>query len=228
MTSPPKPRSPFFWIAIVAGVTFAGCCFFSAGLLALGALADEPAGAVSTTTTPTPSGGKWLVATEVARSGALNQSLTGGRWIAQYGSSVDTVVARSGTTAWVQSNTSGSLYELVFDDDGNYAVNWVSSITMYGATSRSHCTEKGTWSLSGTQLTLQPESQEAVYSNASGSQEKSDMDIRERVYQVVDLTLETLDAPKQQVAGLSMIGPEPSWDTASGDRWAFTLQRLSE
>lgn len=226
-----QPRSPLFWILIVLGSGVAACCLLSAGVMALGALAgdaDEASTSAAPSTGSTGGGGEYLIAVEVARGSSMTQSLPGGRWIAQYGSTVDNVVARSGTTAWVQTNASGSLYEFVFDDDGSYALNWVSSITMYGQRSRSNCTEKGTWELSGTALTLTPESQVAVYSNATTSQEKEDEDLHPRQYEVLDLTLETVGETKQQLPGLSMIGPEPAWDTGSSDHHSFTLQRLTD
>lgn len=234
VTTPAPPRSPLFWILIALGCGAAACCLLSVGVMALGAMVsddDELIASAPPSTGAPGGGGEYLVAVEISRGGSMTQPLPGGRWIAQYGSTVDNVVARSGTTAWVQTNASGSLYELVFDDDGRYALNWVSSITLYGQRSQSRCTEKGTWSLSGTQLTLTPESQVATYSNSNSSQEKEDEDLRERTYEVRDLTLETLETAgevKRQLPGLSMIGPEPAWDTGSGDRHAFTLQRLTD
>ncbi len=209
---------------MIAGGVVASCCLFSMGVVVLGALSpDAPATASAA---PTPSSGEWLVAGEIARGEAMNQALPGGRWVAQYGSIVNNVVARAGNTQWVQTNSSGSLYQLSFDDDGSYVFNWVSAITMYGQKSESHCTEKGTWTLDGTQLTLQPQSQVAVYSNQTGSQEKTDSDLRERRFGVLDLTLETLGEPKQQLPGLLMFGPKAEWDTNSSDQLKLTLQRL--
>ena len=218
------PRGPLFWTLVIAGGAVASCCLFSMGVVALGAVtSDTPATASPASA---PSGGEWVVAGEVARGEAMNQALPGGRWVAQYGSIVNNVVARAGNTQWVQTNSSGSLYEFSFDDDGSYVFNWVSAITMYGQKSESHCTEKGTWMLSGTQLTLQPESQVAVYSNQSGSQEKTDTDLRERRFGVLDLTLETLSEPKRQLPGLLMWGPKADWDTNPSDQLKLTLQRL--
>lgn len=209
---------------MVTGGLVASCCLFSMAVVALGALTpDAPA---SASVGPAPAAAEWLVAGEVARGEAMNQGLPGGRWVAQYGSIVNNVVARAGNTQWVQTNSSGSLYELSFDDDGSYVFNWVSAITMYGQKSESHCTEKGTWTLAGTELTLQPESQVAVYSNQTGSQEKTDSDLRERRFGVLDLTLETLSDPKRQLPGLLMWGPKADWDTNPSDQLKLTLQRL--
>ena len=128
----------------MAGIGVAGCCFMSAAVMALGAFADD------TESTPNAGGGgEWLVAGEIARGTTLTQSLSGGRWVAQYGSIVNSVVGRAGNTEWVQTNSSGSLYEFIFDDDGTYVLNWVSSVTLQGMKSSSHSTEKGSWSLSG-------------------------------------------------------------------------------
>jgi len=220
-----KARSPVFWILVVLGVGASGCCLFSLAILGLGAMADDsPAAAVSGSTA---GGGQWLIAVEVARGASLSQPLPGGRWVAQYGSNVDHVVARAGSTAWVQTNTSGSIYELTFDDDGTYTWAWSSGLTMNGARFEANCTERGTWSVAGPQLTLQPSSQSAEYSNSSGTQTKTDQDLRARSYEVLDLTLETLDAPKQRFAGMKMSGPKPAWSTDSGNSLAMTMQRLS-
>lgn len=156
-----------------------------------------------------------------------DESLPGGRWVAHYGSNVNHVVGRVGNYEWVQTNSSGSMYELVFDDDGSYVWSWASSLTMNGQKYQSHCTEKGRWELSGTQLVLTPDSQAAEYANGSGAQQKEDENLAERRYTLLDLTLETLDAPKKQFPGLMMHGPKPVWDTGSSDPLALTLQRLS-
>lgn len=218
-------RKPLFWILLVLGVSVGGCCLFSVAIVGLGAAAaDEPA---TTPSAASPSGGgTWKVAVEIARGASLSQSLPGDRWVAQYGSNVDLVVARAGATQWVQTNTSGSLYELVFDDDGTYVWNWVSALTMYGQRYSSHCTERGTWSLSGTQLTLQPESQAAAYTNGGATQEKTDQDLGARRYEVLDLTLETLSDPKERFPAVMMSGPKAAWDTGSGGEVNLTLQRL--
>lgn len=89
----------------------------------------------------------------------------------------------------------------------------------------SHCTERGTWSLDGAQLTLQPTSQAAEYSNQSGSQQKEDQDLGARRYELVDVTLESLERaglPKQRLPGGVMSGPLAAWDTGSGDRLALS------
>ena len=217
---------PLYWILLAVGVGVGGCCLFSVALLGLGAVADDSPSATASTAAASE-GGSWKVAVEIGRGASITQSLPGDRWVAQYGSNVDLVVGRSGTTQWVQTNTSGSLYELVFDDDGTYVWNWVSAVTMYGQRSSSRCTERGTWSLSGTQLTLQPDSQAAAYSNSSGTQDKEDQDLRERRYEVLDLTMETLDDPKERFPGMAMRGPKAAWDTGTGDDVTLTLQRVA-
>jgi hypothetical protein len=230
---PSKPRGPLFWILVATGVSVAGCCFLSVAVLGLGALAgDTPTGSggAAATSGSGPGGGTWQTAVEVARGTTLSQSLPGGRWVAQYGSNVDTVVARAGATAWVQTNSSGSLYELTFDEDRAYTWRWVSAVTMYGDRYASNSTEKGTWTLSGTQLTLQPESQTAEYSNKSGTQEKTDQDLGARRYEVLDLTMETLEnagVPRQRFPAVVVTGPKAAWDTASGSGVALTMQRLA-
>lgn len=221
--TPTQPRGPLFWILVVGGVGVASCCLMTSGVMALGAFADD----APSSSTSGPEGNEWLVAGEIARGAAMTQPLSGGRWVAQYGSIVNNVVGRAGNFEWVQTNSSGSLYELNFDDDGSYVWNWVSAITMYGQKSQSHCTEKGQWELNGTQLVLTPESQAAEYSNSSGSQQKEDENLAERRYTVLDLTLETLVDPKQQLPALMMIGPKAVWDTNSSDQLSLTLQRLS-
>lgn len=92
------------------------------------------------------------------------------------------------------------------------------------------CTEKGSWTLSGTQLTLQPDSQAAEYSNSSGTQEKTDQDLSARRYEVLDLTLETMEtnvAERQRFPAMTVNGPKPPWDTGSGSSLSTTMQRLS-
>jgi hypothetical protein len=221
-----KPRSPLFWIVLVLGGGVASCCFFSLTILGLGALSDDAPSASGPSSPSTGEGGQWQVAVEVARGASLSQPLPGGRWVAQYGSNVDHVVARAGPTTWVQTNTSGSIYELTFDEDGEYSWLWSAGLTMNGARFESNCTERGTWSLSGNQLELTPTSQAAQYKNSSGTQEKTDEDLSVRRYEVLDLTLETLDS-KQRFAGMKMTGPKPVWSTDSGSL-SMTMQRLAD
>lgn len=220
-------RKPIFWILLVLGVSVGGCCLFSVAILGLGAMADDSR-AAATATAPTSTAGKWRGALEVGRGASFTQSLPGDRWVAQYGSNVDNVVARAGNTQWVQTNTSGSLYEFVFDDDGTYVLNWVSGLTMNGMHYNSHCTERGSWSLSGTQLTLQPDSQAAAYSNDNSTQDKTDQDLPARRYEVLDLTMETMEVPKERFPGVLMSGPKAAWDTGSGGDVKLTLQRLAD
>jgi hypothetical protein len=219
-----KARSPVFWILVVLGVGASGCCLFSLAILGLGAMADD---APAATTTASSGGGQWQLAVEVERATSLSQALPGGRWVAQYGSNVDHVVARAGSTAWVQTNTSGSIYELTFDDDGSYTWAWSAGLTMNGARFTSSCSEQGTWSVTNRQLTLQPSSQSAEYSNSSGTQTKTDQNLSARSYEVVDLTLELIDGSKQRIPGLRVAGPKPAWSTDSGDFLTMTMQRLA-
>ncbi|HEY0883501.1 MAG TPA: hypothetical protein VGD87_18340 [Archangium sp.] len=219
-------KKPWFWIVLLVALSVGGCCVFSVLVVGLGAMTDDAPAAKAS-----PSSGAYVLAVEVARGTTLTEPLVGGRWVAQYGSLVDHVVSRVGSTAWVQTNSSGSLYELVFVDDGTYEWTWSGAVTMYGSRSQSFCKETGTWSLDGTRLTLTPESQRAQYSNASGSQEKEDEDLRPRAFDVVDLTLETLpsdSAPVRRFGGLSMRGPKAAWDTGPSDVLSLTLQRLPE
>lgn len=224
-------RKPLFWILLVLGVSVGGCCLLSVAILGLGALSDDSSPSATTGATANRSdpgaGGEWKVAVEIARGGSLTQSLPGDRWVAQYGSNVELVVGRSGVTQWVQTNTSGSIYDLAFDDDGTYVWNWAAAVTMYGQRYASHGVEKGSWSLSGTQLALQPESQSAVYTNNSGTQEKADQDLNARRYQLLSLTMETLDDPKERFPGVLMSGPKAAWDTSSSDQLTLTLQRVA-
>ena len=212
------------------GVSVAGCCFFSVLVLGLGAFADDST-APTAATSPTPgTGGAWQMAVEVARATTFSQPLAGGRWVAQYGSNVDHVVGRVGTSAWVQTNTSGSIYELTFEEDGSYAWRWSSGLTMNGARFDSHCTEKGSWTLSGRQLALQPESQASAYSNSGGTQEKTDQDLGARRYELFDLTMETLpsaDPARPRFPAMKLIGPKAAWDTGSGNGLELTMQRLT-
>lgn len=230
-TPSPQPRGPLFWILVVGGVALTSCCLMTGLVMTLGVLASEPEPAAANTggapsTASAADGDQFLIAGEIARGTSLTIPLEGGRWMDQFGSQVQNVVGRTGAYQWVQTNTSGSLYELLFDDDGSYVWNWVSKLSMNGMRYESHCAEKGAWELSGTQLTLKPESQKCVYSNNSDSQEKEDDDLSERSYQVFDLTLETLDEPKQQLPGVFMSGPRPKWDTGSG-QLTMKLQRLN-
>lgn len=218
-------KKPWFWIVLVSALAVGGCCVFGALVLGLGAMSDD----ASTSRAPTTS--LYVLAVEVARGTTVTEPLPGGRWVAQYGSLVDHVISRSGSTAWVQTNSSGSLYEIVFEDDGTYEWWWSGAVTMYGSRSQSFCKETGSWSLDGTRLTLTPESQRARYWNSTGEQLKEDEDLRPRVFDVVDLTLETLqseNAPVRRFAGLSMHGPKAAWDTGPSDVLSLTLQRLPE
>ena len=229
MTTSPKPRGPLFWILVIGGLVTVGCCMTTGLIATLGVLASEPDSAAANTggTQNNAAGSEFLIAGEIARGTSLTISLPGGRWMDQFGSAVNNVVGRTGNYQWVQTNTSGSLYELIFDDDGGYVWNWASKLTMNGTKSESHCAEKGEWELSGTQLTLKPASQKCVYSSNGLGQEEEDKELSERSYQVVDLTLETLNDPKQQVPGVMMIGPRAKWDTGVSDVLTLKLQRLN-
>lgn len=219
----PTQRGPLFWILLAGGVAV-GCCVFSGLALAVLGSGDDAPGASSSA-----SGGAWIPAGEVARGTTLTQQLAGGRWVYQSGGSVDTVVARSGATQWVQSNTSGSLYAFTFEDDGTYTFEWASAVTLYGATSRSSCIERGDWSLEGTQLSLSPRSQQATYvSNTGLSQTKEDEDLTARAYEVVDITLEGIaaaGAPAGRFPGIELRGRGAKFDI-SREQYELDLQRL--
>ncbi len=217
-------RSPVFWIVLaLAGVTGL-CCMGSLGVVALGALtADE------TAATPAPSAGgaDWIPSQEIARGTGMTQQLVGGRWLYQTGSGLETVVARFTQSALVEVSSSGELNELRFDDDGTYSWNWVNSSNFQG-THRSAATERGNWVLEGSTLTLTPESQKALYVANTQSQEKEDLDLTSRSYQLTDLTLETVPntgAPMKQFPGIELTGPCGPWDLQKGRR-SLDLQRL--
>ena len=77
--------------------------------------------------------------------------------------------------------------------------------------------ERGTWALEGTTLTLTPESQQARYGNSMNpqAQDKEDVDLSARTYQVVDITLQTVEhtgAPMKQFPGIELRGPPGPWD----------------
>lgn len=224
MNAPAKSRGPVFW-AVVAGVVVLGCCVFSAVGMAVASLfvASEPevAGAPS-------SGRTWLPAGEVGRSEGLTAPLAG-RWVYLSGGSVDSVVARTGITEWVQTNSSGTRYEFVFSD-GEYEHSWGSAVTLFGGTSRSSCVEQGSWSLDGTTLRLEPSSQKCTYVATTGmSQTKEDVDLSARAYRVVDIEFETITstgAALQRFPGIELSGPKAKWDVTSGDGLSLDLQRL--
>ena len=218
-------RGPLFWAVLLGGGAAAACCLFSfaaVALLGLGA-AEGAADPVSAAGRP------WVPAGEVARGTGLSQPLAGGRWVYQSGGSVESVVARAGPTAWVQTNSSGSLYAFTFEDDGTYTFEWASAVTLFGGTSRSSCVETGDWSLSGSQLTLEPRSQRATYvSNAGLSQDKEDVDLSPRSYEVVDIELEGIaaaGAPAGRFPGIELEGPGAKFDV-SRERYELDLQRL--
>lgn len=218
------------WILGAVGVALVGCCFLSVALLGLGALTGDASPTEGPrTTTSVPAGSEYRSGLPVERGTSLTQSLPDGRWVNMSGSNVDHVVARAGSTQWVQTNTSGAIHELTFDDDGNYAWLWSAGLTMNGARFESNCTEKGTWTLSGTQLTLQPDSQAAEYTNSSGTQEKTDQDLTSRRYELLDVTLETMESnasERKRFPAMTMNGPKAAWDTGSGGV-SMTLQRLT-
>lgn len=223
-TAVPQPRGPLFWILIIGGVVMTGCCLMTGLFTTLGVLASEPEPPASTGNTGTASS-KFLIANEISRGNSLTIPLSGGRWMAQFGSIVENVVGRAGDYRWVQTNTSGSLYELTFGDD-SYEWHTAAQVTMYGNQSQSHCVEKGSWELSGTQLTFKPEVQKCVYSSGGQDQEKEDEELGARTYEVFDLTLETVNEPKQQLPGVFMSGPRPKWDTGYGEVLQLKLQQL--
>ena len=219
-------RGVGFWVLVVGGGSVAACCLLSALVLAVGAVfADDVPGDGPTAGTGKP----WVPAGEVGRSATLTQPLVGGRWLYQSGGSVDTVVARSGATEWVQTNSSGSLYAFTFDADGTYSFEWASAVTLYGGTSRSSCVEKGEWTLTGTELRLEPSSQRARYvTNVGLAQDKEDEDLSPRTYQVVDIELEGIvpaGAPPGRFPGIELSGRGAKFDV-SRELYELDLQRL--
>ena len=221
-------RGPLFWVLLLGGGGSAACCLLTALGLAAASVLGEAADPASPGTEQR-GGGTWIPAGEVGRSAGLTQPLVGGRWVYQSGGSADTVVARAGSTEWVQRNTSGSLYAFNFEDDGSYTFEWASAVTLYGATSRSSCTEKGDWSLNGSQLTLEPKEQRATYVSSAGlSQTKEDVDLSARTYDAVDIALEGIvaaGAPAGRFAGFELKGPAAKFDV-SRERYELDLQRL--
>jgi hypothetical protein len=142
-----------------------------------------------------------------------------GRWLYQSGGSVDSVVARSGATAWVQTNSSGTLYDFTFEPEGDFTFQWASAVTLFGGTSRSSCVEKGSWSLSGSLLTLEPSSQRCTYvSNTGLSQDKEDVDLSARQYELTDIEFETIvttGAALERFSGLELRVPPRSGTSAA-------------
>ena len=218
-------RGPLFWILVVGGIGVASCC----GLSLVGALMFSATTEFSTDLPPGEAGGaSWLPAGEIARGTTLTQPLAG-RWVYQSGGSVDSVVARSGATAWVQTNSSGTLYAFTFEEDGDYVMEWASAVTVFGGTSRSSCIEKGSWTLADGRLTLEPKTQRATYiTNAGLSQDKEDVDLSSRPYQLVDIEMQTIEAtgaPLKRFRGVEISGPAARWDV-SRERLELDLQRL--
>lgn len=223
----PAKRGPLFWVLLVGGGGSAACCLITAvGVAALGLVGGVTADPASVAS---GSGAPWVPAGEVARATALTQQLAGGRWVYQSGGSVDTVVARSGATEWVKSSTSGSLYAFTFESGGSYTFEWASAVTLYGATSRSSCIETGDWSLTGSQLRLEPSSQRATYVSTAGlEQTKEDVDLSARSYDLVDIELEGIvaaGAPPGRFPGIELKGPGAKFDI-SRERYELDLQRL--
>lgn len=217
-------RSPLFWILLVLGGTCAFCCVATMGVVALGAFGDD---AVASPTAAASTGSEWIPAGEIARGTALTQQLVGGRWVYQNGSGLETVVARFTTSTLVNLSTSGELHELAFESDGSYRWAWVHSLNFQGQ-HRSADDERGAWSLQGNTLTLTPQSQKAIYTANTQSQEKEDVDLAPRTYQLVDITLETVEhtgAPMKQFPGIELTGPRGPWDLDKGT-FSLDLQRL--
>ena len=219
-----------FWILLVLGGVIALCCLGTMGLVVLGAIAADPV-AASPTTTPTGTaggGGDWVPSGEVARGAGLTQQLVGGRWVAQSGGRVEIVKVQFANSALVDTNTNGVLHELTFDDDGRYQWQWVHATRVQTMHSRSSAEERGSWSLDGSTLTLTPESQQARYTAQTQTQDKEDIDLSPRSYQIVDITLETVrqtGAPEQRFPGVELRGPPGPWDLAH-DTISLDLQRL--
>ena len=194
------------------------------GVVALGALTSaEPA----PVPLPPAAAAEWIPAGEIARGNGLTQPLVGGSWLYQTGSGLETIIARTGNSALVESSSVGTLNELTFENDGSYKWAWVYSSNFQGRY-RSSATERGSWSLEGNVLTLTPDSQKALYTANGQEQEKEDMDLAERSYQLVDITLETVEhtgAPMKQFPGIELTGPHGPWDLDKGP-FSLDLQRL--
>ncbi len=191
------------------------------GVVALGAAGDTAPLAAPA------SGGEWIPAGEIARGTGFTQQLVGGRWLYQNGSGLETVVSQTSTTALVNLSSTGSLNEVAFESDDSYRWSWVYSSNFQGQY-RSSATERGTWSLDGNILTLTPETQKAVYTANGKAQEKDDLDLTVRSYQLVDITLETVPhtgAPMKQFPGIELTGPRGPWDLDQGT-FSLDLQRL--
>jgi hypothetical protein len=214
-----------FWALVLGGGGAVICCLGS--VLVLGVMGVVAADGSSPAALS--GGGSWVPAGEVARGTTVTQPLAGGRWVYQSGGAVDTTVARVGSTEWVQTNSSGSLYAFTFDSDGSYTFEWASAVTLYGGTSRSSCVETGTWTQSGTQLTLEPNSQHATYVTSTGlKQDKEDEDLSPRTYQVVDIELEGITAAGAapgRFPGIELSGRGAKFDI-SRERYELDLQRL--
>lgn len=217
--------TPLMWALVIGGLSVGGCCLFTvfgAGvMLAFGGTGADLA--------PVPSTGRsWKPAGEVSRGTSVTRALEG-RWLYQSGGSVDSVVARSGATAWVQTNSSGTLYDFTFEPEGDFTFQWASAVTLFGGTSRSSCVEKGSWSLSGSLLTLEPSSQRCTYvSNTGLSQDKEDVDLSARQYELTDIEFETIvttGAALERFSGLELRGPAAKWDV-SREQLELDLQPL--
>lgn len=218
-------RSPVFWILLAVGGSMTLCCLGTMGVVALGALtADSTAAAPAVA----GGGGQWIPSGEVARGTGLTQTLSGGRWVAQSGGRVEIVKVQFANSALVDTNTNGILHELTFDDDGRYQWQWVQATQVQTMHSRSSADERGTWSLDGSTLMLTPESQKAQYTAQTQSQDKEDIDLSPRTYQVVDITLETVrltGAPERRFPGVELKGPPGPWDLTK-NTISLDLQRL--
>lgn len=226
MNQPAKSRGALFWVLLAAGAMTALCCLSGAVLLGVGFLVPEqfadPGGNV-----PVVGGGQWLPAGEVGRSNQLTQPLVG-RWVAQYGASLDTIISRSGDWATIRNDVSGTVYELELESGGDYTFQYGSQVTLMGRTSRSMVIEKGQYELDGTTLTLTPDSQKCSYENNGLRQDQPDKDLAVRRYQVVDIDLETITqagAPPMRFRGVELSGPAAKWDV-SKEQYELDLQRL--
>jgi hypothetical protein len=229
LVNAPTKRSPLFWIALVLGGSCAFCTLSVMGVTALGALtADSSPSSPSSPAAATGGGGAWIPAGEIARGAGFSQQLVGGHWVIQQGGRVEIVKVQFANSALVDTNTNGIIHDLRFDDDGAYEWQWAQATQLGASSSRSSATEKGSWSLAGNTLTLTPDSQHAVYSNNGGSQEKEDLDLSPRGYQLVDITLETVPhtgAEMKRFPGVELSGPGGPWNLTQS-RISLDLQRL--
>ena len=198
-------------------------------LVTFGVLADDEPAAVPATAAAATGSSEWVPAGEIGRSAGLSQPLPGGRWLYQYGSGFDSVIAKSGNMALLRTNQSGGLYEFTFEEGGTYRLAWRHTTSLNMINTLSSVDERGDWTLEGTKLTLAPESQRLHYANNQATQDEEDKDLSARAYQVVDIELEVVEhtgAAMRRFPGVELRGPPAAWDLTKS-QLDLDLQRLS-